>query len=110
MKFWRQNKNFLYWGVTAFLVIAAAILFNCIVSGWNETSAVIGTILSALRPIIFGIVFAYVLNPLVRFYENKLFAPLFRKIIKKNEKAAKKGARTVSLILALVTALAIVAG
>ncbi|MCD8048655.1 MAG: AI-2E family transporter [Clostridia bacterium] len=110
MKFWRQNKNFLYWGVTAFLVVAAAILFNCIVSGWNETSAVIGTILSALRPIIFGIVFAYVLNPLMKLYENKIFYPLCRKIIKKNERAAHKTARSISLVLALVTALAIVAG
>lgn len=110
MKHFKYDKKYLYWGVTAILVIIAAILCNNILSNWEVTLRYVKVILSAIRPILFGIVIAYVLNPLMKIYEKYIFSKLFGKLFGKNPKSAKKAARGLSLFLTLVTAIAVVTG
>ena len=67
-----KNNRYFQIGLTAFLVIVASIitgflLFN-ISSIWN----VIKGIFVLLTPFIIGFVFAYLLNPIVEFFKEKL--------------------------------------
>jgi predicted PurR-regulated permease PerM len=110
MKKFKYEKKYLYWGVTAILVIIAAILANNILSRWDVTMRYAKMVAGAIRPIIFGVVIAYVLNPLMGVYEKYIFSKLFGKLFKKNVKSAKNAARGASLFLTVVTAVAIVAG
>lgn len=85
MKF-RWDNKYLYWGVTAFLVIAASMLFYFGIFRMGMLIGGIGKILRILMPIIYGAAIAYMLNPILKFYENGIVYPLFKK---KNIKVTK---------------------
>ena len=113
MRRFRWDKKYLYWGVTAFLVIAAAIVFFMIVNHllWLGTLfQKIGTILS---PFIWGLVIAYLLYPLMRIYQRGLFRPLWKALLKKNKRADKlvpKLSRGFAVFLAMLSLLVILTG
>ncbi len=78
MKF-RWDKKYLYWGLTAFLVLVSAVgvvylLFN----GFSFKSN-IKYIISVLMPIIDGFVLAFLIAPLVNLFERRLMFPLYKK-------------------------------
>ena len=105
----RENKYF-RWGLTAFVVIAVALICNQIMSNWNTVSDFAGVVVGALRPIIMGLIIAYVLNPLMKVYEKYIFIKLFGKLFKNKSTLVKKLSRGFAVALAIITALAIVSG
>lgn len=113
MKYFRWDKKYLYWGITAFLVIVACILFYMLVSnlGWlREALHHLGMILS---PFVWGLVIAYLLYPLMRIYQRSLFKPLCRRLFKKRkdaERTTEKMARGLSVTLSIITLLVVITG
>lgn len=75
MKF-RWDKKYLYWGITAFLVIVGSICFFLLLNRFNEVVAAMNFLGDILMPFMIGLVIAYLLNPIVEFFENKCFTPL----------------------------------
>ncbi len=78
MKF-RWDKKYLYWGLTAFVVLVGCIgviyfLFNGSILKYN-----VKKIIKILMPIIDGLIIAYLLAPLVNIIEKKLLFPLYEK-------------------------------
>lgn len=94
--------------VGIFLIIAASIAFYFVLLRATGLSDIIGKIIGILEPILMGIVFAYILHPIVRFTEN-LAIPYLRK---KNipETKVQKRARTVGIIAAYAFAGIVIAG
>ena len=80
------DKRYLYWGVTAFCVIAAALLFYFAVGNIKVFGSAVSRLVSILAPFIWGLVICYLLSPLMRSVENRLFLPLARKLYRKNKK------------------------
>ena len=80
------DKRYLYWGVTAFCVIAAALLFYFAVGNIKVFGNTVSRLVSILAPFIWGLVICYLLSPLMRSVENRLFLPLARKLYRKNKK------------------------
>lgn len=113
MKRFRWDKQYLYWGVTAFLVIAAAILFYMIVTHlpWlSETLKKFGSIIS---PFIWGLVIAYLLFPLTRIYQKGIWTPFWKFVLKKNknkETLVPKLSRGFAVFLAMLSLLIILTG
>jgi len=105
-----EKKKYLYWGITALLVIIAAILCNNILSKFDVTLDVLSMIFKALQPIIFGVVFAYVLNPLLNIYEKYIFTKLFSRIMKNNPEKVKGTSRAAGIFLSVLTGVAVAAG
>ncbi|MCD2491252.1 AI-2E family transporter [Lacrimispora sp. NSJ-141] len=99
-------KKYASMGLTAFLVIAASILFFLLLYKIDVVLKAIRTILKILEPIVFGFVFAYIMYPVVRFFEKRLDG-LIKKIIKKDERAVKLN-KGVSIFLALLFWVAII--
>lgn len=95
-------------GLTAFLVIVASILVLFIVWRFDVIASAVGVIFSALMPVVMGLVIAYLLLPVMRFFE-KLYYP---KIAKKASKPsrAKKVTRGLAIITAMIIALAVIVG
>lgn len=85
-------------GISAFLVIVAGVLFFFAMYRFNSIMRVLGGILEVLSPIIYGFVFAFLLNPIVRRVERFL-QPKLRKIVKKEETSMK-----VSRVLGIIAA------
>ncbi len=59
-------------GMTAFLVFGACILFYFALLRMDVISSAIGTVVGVLKPVIYGLVIAYILNPIMVFVEKHL--------------------------------------
>ncbi len=83
MKRFRWDKKYLYWGITAFLVIVCSVAFYLILSQFSVIGAKIGRLFTILSPFIWGLVISYLLCPLTNIYERHVFLPLIAFINKK---------------------------
>ncbi len=75
----KYNNKYVRWGLTAFLVIAAAITFYYFIFHSSNIKAGLGTVINILMPVVFGLATAYLLTPILNFVENKMLKPLCRK-------------------------------
>ncbi|MBQ7248376.1 MAG: AI-2E family transporter [Lachnospiraceae bacterium] len=97
MRFKWNNKYF-KWGATAFIVLAAALVFYMAMKEADGISGAIGSFLGAFSAVFTGFVLAYILNPLIRLLE-KPFKKLGLKLFKGNEEKASSFARAFALAL-----------
>lgn len=75
----RWDNQHVRWGVTAFLVIAASMLFYYGVFHMKTLITGIQTFLGILTPIVYGVVIAFLLTPLLNFLEKTIIYPFFRR-------------------------------
>ena len=95
-----ENK-YVAWGVTIFSVFAALILLFFAIYRWDYIFGFISTLFTILMPFIYGLAIAYLMNPVVKFFENKVFIKLIKKFSKK-KKDRKRLARVLSLCTSTV--------
>lgn len=93
-------------GMTYFLVVAASLLFYFALLRLTSLSEGIETIIGVLKPVIYGCVIAYLLNPVVK-QVDKYMVPLLQKKMKKPEQA-EKVSRAVGILAAVVLLLVII--
>lgn len=108
MKRFDPKNKYFGWGLTAFGVIACSILFFMLLQHGKSISGAIDTLLGILSPIIWGMVITYLLWPLVKMFQRKLFEPLLQKIRPKKP-VSKSLARGLSVVLAILVALVLIA-
>lgn len=94
-------------GVTAFLTVAACIVFYFILFRWDSISAIIGKFIKSAEPIIVGLGLAYLLMPVKDFIERPVLKFLISKKMK--EQKAKKWARGISIAGVIIFMVAIIA-
>lgn len=99
------NSRIVRIGVTAFVVIAAAMLLFFLFFKIEEIKTGVANVFSILTPIIMGFVVAYLINPIVKFFDN-IFTKLFTK--KSKIKKPTKLARGLAIFLAILIFLAII--
>lgn len=99
---WNARYNTI--AVYATLLILAAVLCVNFFRNYGNLRGMVESVLSAMSPIFLGIVFAYLLNPLLRFFENKVFARVGQK---KNKHRAR---RALAVTATYVVFLAFLAG
>lgn len=104
------DKKYLYWGVTAFCVIAASIVFFLILSKISAIKGFFGIILKVIKPVLYGLLFAYLMNPLVKTFERPILVQWGEKIYGKDSRKSRSFARCIAILLALVLVLLIVIG
>lgn len=130
---YRWEKKYLYWGITAFLVIVSSILFFLMLNRFDVVAAGFQFAVNLLMPFIIGLVIAYLLNPLVELCENKCITPLggfLRRRFVRGEKPAEtaqparkrqrakaakpkkpsRAPRAISITIVILLALAVVIG
>ena len=93
-------------GMTAFIVIVTCILFFFAMLRMDDISRVLRLVVHILKPVIYGLGIAYLLNPIVKFVDEHL-EPFLNKKFPKMKKAAKIS-RSVGIFLAIVFMLAII--
>ena len=103
----RWDKKYLYWGTTAFCVVAAAILFYMALNYLPLLGSIMSSLASILSPFIWGMVICYLLNPVMHALERAAFLPLSRKIYKKNQRRGQRFARSMSVLLSEICLLAV---
>jgi len=106
----KWDKKYLHWGVTAFLVITGSIVFFLIVSRLPYVWSAVNKIIGILSPVIYGLVFAYLLNKMMAFFENKFLIRAGRRLFRGNGGKAGSFARITGVILTFLCMLLIVGG
>lgn len=112
MKKFRWDKKYLYWGITAFLVVAAAMLFYLFLSNLGVLGSFFGKLLNILSPFVWGLVIAYLLDPLMKIYERSFFTPLGKRMYSGKAdgvKRLRKFSRGMAVFLAVLTLVAVFA-
>lgn len=100
-------KPYLAIGLIAFLVFALSILVFFLIFRYHGLAENWGKLMDILQPIILGVAFAYLINPIVR-WEEKHLLNWFGKYFKKPEKA-KKTARALGVLGAIIFVLILIA-
>lgn len=106
---WQERAQKALW---TFLTIAAAIVFYHLIQYLGAISAYIAAILKGISPVIWGLVFAYLLAPVASFYERNLTELVQRYKASKGKEPTHKTARRIragSAILTVLTAIAFIA-
>jgi len=104
----KYDKKYLYWGVTAFLVIAGAVLFYMALNYLPAVWKIIKGFMKILSPFVWGLIISYLLTPGMLYLEKKVFLKLGHKLHKKDEKKADKAARGMSVFLMIIVFLAVI--
>ncbi|MCR4907286.1 MAG: AI-2E family transporter [Lachnospiraceae bacterium] len=102
MKF-KWDKKYLYWGITAFTVTIAVMIFQDIFFKNSTFFGVLGNIWSVMTPVVDGLVLAYLLNPVLDFFEHRVVTPVFLRL-KQNVSGVKEKRYTRSCSVALTMA------
>lgn len=100
-------EEFMWKGITCFLVVASCIIFGVIVFRIDTIMHGIARVLKVMEPILCGLVFAYLLNPIM----NKIEGGLIELYAKKKTTVTPKAKtiiRAISITLALLLALVVI--
>lgn len=90
-------------GVTALWVLCGCILFNAVLQHLDVVFSYASLVFSIMTPFVWGFIIAYLLLPMARYFEYRLFNPLLSKLQRKYVRSG--GApRVVAIALALVCA------
>ena len=98
-----KHNSYLKIGVNGLLIVCGGIFFYYILFHSDKLSALIRAVLSIFRPIISGLVIAYILNPIMRFLENKVSYPIWNRIKPKKDHVYSKEKIVIRAICATIT-------
>ncbi len=105
------EKKYLYWGITAFCVVACAILFYMALNYISILGSALKSLFRILSPFIWGLVIAYLLKPLTRVLQMKVFTPVCTKLFARCKRIKAHGlARGLSVIFSEIIMLAAITG
>lgn len=105
------DRKYLYWGITAFCVIAAAVLFYMTLRFLPELRKALGGLVRILSPFLWGFVITYLTAPLMKLLDQRAFGPLCRKLYAKNKKSdGSKLARGLAVLVTELVMIAVLTG
>lgn len=96
----RRNEKYVKWGVTAFAVIVAGVLFWIIFSNLRGFYELILDFLSIIASLLYGCLFAYLMNPVMKLVQRWLDKFLEKRRI--SERAALRISRTCGIVVAVI--------
>ena len=102
------DKKYLYWGVTAFCVIACSILFYMALAYLPVIGTALKSLARILSPFIWGLIITYLLSPLYKGLYQGFFLPLTEKLSGKKKKTSPKLAKALSVLLSIIVFLAMI--
>lgn len=102
------NNKYVRWGLTAFLVIAAGIVFYYFMFHSSNIRAGIKVLSGILMPVVVGMAIAYLLAPVLNYIEEKLLRPLCDKCRIRQSKRRERLVRSVGILITAFLFLAII--
>lgn len=110
MKDW--IKKYVYWGLTAFLVICASICFYFLLFNGADLFSGLSNLVSIFMPIIDGLILAYLMWPILKLLEVKLLNPVFEMVfhekISSFSNKLNRRKRMISILLTVISVLFII--
>lgn len=109
MKF-KLNNRYVRWGLTMFLVVAASITFYYLIFHSSNLADKFNVVMGILLPVVFGLVTAYLLTPVLNFLEIRILIPLFDKCGTKDTKRRGKIIRGIGILITAFLFVALIYG
>lgn len=107
---WKIQKKYIRIGVIALCVVILGLLFSHVLENETKFEEWKDVVSHAMFPIIAGSILAYLLNPILNFFERNLFRPLGKVLLKKNEKTQKKFSRACGVTCTLIVFFVVLVG
>lgn len=104
----KWNNKYVCWGVTAFLVIASGLLFYYFLFHRESFYSGFVKIYHILTPVVAGMAIAYVLLPVLNFFERRVWLPLLDKLKIKNAEKKQKYGRTLSILTTTILTILVI--
>ncbi len=104
----QKFSTYIYWGITAFLVVASCILLVFTMIHMDKVKQWTGFLTQILMPVIYGAVLAYLLTPIYNRVSRKTEDTLSRFF--KEKKWPAMAGRTVATVVSLAVLFAVVSG
>jgi predicted PurR-regulated permease PerM len=101
-------RNYARIGLTVFITFVCCILFFFMILRYEGFADAWNSVMHAAQPIIIGLVLAYLLNPVMRFFEKRIYALLSRKK-GRDERKIKRTARGLAVAGAILFLLVVIA-
>ncbi len=95
MKKFFEDK-YIKFAISLLSVILLSIIFYFIVLRIDKLSNTLIGIIRVFTPFIYGLIIAYILNPLIKFFENKIFNKLFKNKTSKKKNSIIRSSSIVS--------------
>lgn len=107
----KKFKNIYFlWGLTAFLTVAACMVFYFILNQTDKIQAGFTAFNKVMMPVYWALIIAYLLTPVLNMIEQKIIIPIYRKIHKKEPERFNKTIRGISIFFTMIFALFILIG
>ena len=111
---YKPNKNQITWGITIFVTISLCILVGWIFNYSTFIGNAIMSMINSIAPILYGVVIAFLLNPVLNFLERKWLIPHYYKKeginVYEPQNAKYKGRmRAVSVAISIIFLIALLA-
>ncbi len=97
----KRNNGYVKLGLTVFLTVGAILLGYDTLFGHRVLVSIWKQLMTAIAPVFYGAMMAYLLSPVVNFFEDRLFANAKGRLWKRGTFPAM-GARSVSILLTWV--------
>ncbi|MGN0394328.1 MAG: AI-2E family transporter, partial [Coprococcus sp.] len=104
-----KKRKILKGALTVVAIIVVSLIFSKILDEWKAFKGIIGTIIKAASPILYGCVIAFLMNPILVFFD-RLFHTIFQDKIIKDKKKLFKLSRTLSIIITVIFFCGIITG
>ena len=75
----QKGSRYFKTGANGLLIVCGGVFFYYLLFHSDKFYGVIGTFIKVMTPLIAGLAIAYILNPLMNFFEAKVFTPLWNK-------------------------------
>ena len=89
--------------MSGLLIVCGGILFYYILFHFDKLTDRLSYLMSVFSPVLAGIIIAYILNPVMRFLEQKAAYPLWNRLKRKKDHVYKKEAIVIRVICAFLT-------
>ncbi|MDR1298884.1 MAG: AI-2E family transporter, partial [Oscillospiraceae bacterium] len=109
-KRFKWDSQYVGWGITAALAIMASIVFYMLTSKWPAIREVLRTFYRGLSPVVYGLVFAYLLNKVMTFFESAFLRPLCMRLRPLSPERARRLTRILGVLLTMALFLSLIGG
>lgn len=100
------KKSYLYLGVTLVIVVAICSVLALLLFNASGLSGILGKLLEVISSVIYGTVFAYLMNPVMKLVEGLMMKWLSKGNMA--ERTAKRVSRAVGIVVAVIVFLAVI--
>ena len=96
------NNKYLKWGFTALCVICGSIFFYYLLFHTSNIKLFVSELLDILMPITLGVVLAYLMTPVLNWFEDRMLFPICEKLKIKDNKKNRKVVRAIGILLTAI--------